>query len=133
MEGEVQSGPAQQHPSEFEDGSSERSDLHNDEEVPLREVTAGVEDDDDCEPSILGEEPQVEQLYEDPHEEVQEVGSKRLAIKVPIQPTDEERREHEISHIPYRSWCGDCVRGKALPRHTEGIVKVRKRKSSGAL
>ena len=137
MEGEVPSGPAQQHPSEFEDGSSERSDLHNDEEVPLREVTAGVEDDDDCEPSILGEEPQVEQLYEDPHEEVQEVGSKRLAIKVPIQPTDEERREHEISHIPYRSWCGDCVRGKGLTsahrRHSQGEEEKEQRRPLIAL
>ena len=27
-------------------------------------------------------------------------------------PTDAERRAHEIHHMPYRSWCEYCVRGR---------------------
>ena len=30
----------------------------------------------------------------------------------PGQPTAEERRLHDLTHLPYRSWCRDCVRGR---------------------
>ena len=33
--------------------------------------------------------------------------------RVPYQPSIEERRRHEVTHWPYRSWCKDCVAGKA--------------------
>ena len=29
------------------------------------------------------------------------------------QPSAEERRIHELTHIPYRPWCNACVRGRA--------------------
>ena len=32
--------------------------------------------------------------------------------KDPGQPTLEEKRIHEITHLPYRSWCADCVAGR---------------------
>ena len=32
-------------------------------------------------------------------------------ISSPTQPTEQMIREHEISHLPYRSWCPSCVRG----------------------
>ena len=28
-------------------------------------------------------------------------------------PSAEEIRRHMISHVPYRSWCEHCIRGKA--------------------
>ena len=31
----------------------------------------------------------------------------------PNPPSKQERLEHEISHLPYRTWCPHCVRGKA--------------------
>ena len=31
----------------------------------------------------------------------------------PGQPTRMEEEEHSMSHLPYRSWCQHCVRGKA--------------------
>ena len=31
----------------------------------------------------------------------------------PREPIRQERMEHEITHLPYRSWCPHCVRGKA--------------------
>ena len=35
----------------------------------------------------------------------------------PEEPSAEERREHELTHLPYRSWCKHCVggRGKEAP------------------
>ena len=37
---------------------------------------------------------------------------KRVA-RDPGAPTQSERDEHCIDHWPYRSWCEDCVRGRA--------------------
>ena len=35
----------------------------------------------------------------------------------PREPSEEERTEHEMTHLPYRSWCKHCVggRGKDAP------------------
>ena len=30
----------------------------------------------------------------------------------PKEPTQQEREEHEATHLPYRSWCKHCVRGR---------------------
>ncbi|CAJ1377485.1 unnamed protein product [Effrenium voratum] len=67
---------------------------------------------EDAEPGIfeLGEE-QGDLPEEMLHEEFEEVGE-RLGQRSPIKPTADEVRQHNISHIPYRSWCGHCVRGK---------------------
>ena len=31
----------------------------------------------------------------------------------PIEPTDSERKSHELTHLPFRSWCRFCVAGRA--------------------
>ena len=33
--------------------------------------------------------------------------------KLKSQPSKEEVEEHELTHMPYRSWCAHCIRGKA--------------------
>ena len=39
--------------------------------------------------------------------------SARMVKKLdPKMPTVEERREHELTHLPYRSWCRHCVKGR---------------------
>ena len=30
----------------------------------------------------------------------------------PGEPTAKERAEHEVTHLPYRSWCKQCVMGR---------------------
>ena len=45
-----------------------------------------------------------------------------IAIKAPYQPTQKEIDDHNPTHLPYRSWCRHCVRGrgKSLPhRHLD--------------
>ena len=33
-------------------------------------------------------------------------------LPAPYIPTRQEKLEHEVTHVPYRSWCDHCVRGK---------------------
>ena len=51
---------------------------------------------------------------EDPLED--EEGDAAKVRRVPKGPTQREREEHEATHIPYRSWCKHCVRGRAPNR-----------------
>jgi len=37
---------------------------------------------------------------------------KTIKMNDPHEPTPEERKEHEKTHLPYRSWCPHCVRGR---------------------
>ena len=34
------------------------------------------------------------------------------ARRPPKEPTELERIKHEATHIPYRSWCQHCIRGR---------------------
>ena len=33
--------------------------------------------------------------------------------KPPEGPTESEKREHEVTHMPFRSWCPACVQARA--------------------
>ena len=55
----------------------------------------------------------VDGLHEDGlHEEFEEK-TEKAGLPRPVQPTLREIEEHQIAHVPYRSWCAHCVRGKA--------------------
>ena len=47
-----------------------------------------------------------------PVEEIGEEARRATPMYVPRGPSDAERRAHEIHHMPYRSWCEYCVRGR---------------------
>ena len=54
---------------------------------------------------------------EEEHKEAEDQESdkgerKPKKINDPRQPTEEERRQHEMTHLPYRSWCRHCVKGR---------------------
>eukprot|EP00974_Lingulodinium_polyedra_P055473 5334657-Lingulodinium_polyedra.AAC.1 len=34
-------------------------------------------------------------------------------MREPKLPTEEERREHELCHLPFKPWCRLCIMGKA--------------------
>jgi len=44
-----------------------------------------------------------------------------MKMNDPKEPTPEERLEHEKTHLPYRSWCQHCVkgRGKEMPHRRQ--------------
>ena len=68
-----------------------------------------LEDDEDA-----GEEEGEEVIRGEEHEEC----GKRDTVKVkdPMKPSAEEVAEHGKSHLPFRSWCRHCVRGRAKNR-----------------
>ena len=41
-----------------------------------------------------------------------EEGRQPVALKTPVQVTQAERDEHELTHTPFRAWCAHCVRGR---------------------
>ena len=43
----------------------------------------------------------------------EEEASRVKLYPAPGEPTEQERRAHEVTHMPYRSWCKHCVFGKA--------------------
>ena len=39
------------------------------------------------------------------------------AVRVPVTPyvpTEKERREHNVTHYPHRTWCDTCMRGRGI-------------------
>ena len=55
------------------------------------------------------------ELEEDEEDEVQ-VGGERVAQKMidPKLPSKEEVEKHMVTHLPFRNWCRDCVRGRGI-------------------
>ena len=51
-----------------------------------------------------------EQLEEDEEENHQAI--KARGVTTPKQPTEQEIIEHNLTHMPFRSWCPICVQGK---------------------
>ena len=49
-------------------------------------------------------------------EDSEEEGRKPAGLRAPKVVSKEEREEHERTHIPYRSWCRACVRGRCRKR-----------------
>ena len=39
---------------------------------------------------------------------------KREVVKLanPVEPSQAEKEEHEMTHLPFRNWCRHCVRGR---------------------
>ena len=55
-----------------------------------------------------------DQQHGDVEDCLESVNPLKVALPDPREPTMEERREHNVTHIPFRSWCKHCVRGKSL-------------------
>ena len=53
-------------------------------------------------------------LSEEKEEETETGGEERGVVKTldPRQPSEEERRTHNLTHLPYRNWCERCVKGR---------------------
>ena len=64
----------------------------------------------------------------DENEEEERTSHEGVAPKVardPGQPTAQERLAHEVTHVPYRSWCQHCVRGRAKGRQRRKLQSQR--------
>ena len=57
-------------------------------------------------------------------EEDGEEGAGQRRLPCPRSPTQQEKEEHEVSHMPYRSWCEACVRGRGrADRRPRGVAE----------
>ena len=48
----------------------------------------------------------------EPPEEERQEGRSVKGMRGPVKPTKQEKEDHERDHIPFRSWCAHCMRGK---------------------
>ena len=48
----------------------------------------------------------------EPEDEIENGSRKVKKVQGPREPSEEERIEHEMTHLPYRNWCRHCVRGR---------------------
>jgi len=58
----------------------------------------------------MADEP--EEIDEDMEEETPQEARPPKALADPRKPTLAEVQAHNLTHLPYRSWCPHCVRGK---------------------
>ena len=68
------------------------------------------------------------------HELAEPLGEDRTAQKprtfsVPVAPSPEEVLLHNLTHLPFRSWCSTCVKTKsreslALPSSTQPVIQL---------
>ena len=52
-------------------------------------------------------------IDEGKRDDEEEYGERRPRKKLyPREPSQEERQEHEMTHVPFRNWCRHCVKGR---------------------
>ena len=65
---------------------------------------------------------QSQQFLEESNPDIPEMSAQRpKGLYVPKQPTADEIREHELTHLPFRSWCEICVRSKSKQNQSRAI------------
>ena len=71
------------------------------------------EDGGDNEEETEGKKPKVDEDSGDSEEGIE--GRKPKVMKTPVKPSKDEIEAHDASgHVPYRSWCPHCVRGRGV-------------------
>ena len=88
-------------------GFLEARDTQDQGRVSVRPMSMASEPDQAKE-NAEGDEEEEERESEEEEEE----GRTPKGVRAPTGPTKAEREEHERCHIPYRSWCRYCVRGR---------------------
>ena len=74
---------------------------------PSHELFANEDDDrEDSERDVVFES----------QEKAEDEAQKAVGIRDPGAPTSAEVAEHELTHLPHRSWCVACVSGRARDR-----------------
>lgn len=111
-----------------QDGEAARAKDMSDDDMPGWKNDSGDEEDHRrwCEKVIpkrslkhaggIGDEPSPDDLASTTAGETQteaEEGRCLVIRKSPKMPTKAEREAHEATHIPFRSWCEDCVKSRA--------------------
>ena len=82
---------------------------------PSCEVQSGEEEvrEESARGEALGAVPNTELSYEPQGEEE---AQRAVGVTCPGKPTPKEIAEHELTHLPHRSWCAACVGGRSRDR-----------------
>ena len=48
----------------------------------------------------------------DDEDDTVQAANKAKGVRAPKQPTEQKRKEPELTHLPYRNWCAICVKSK---------------------
>ena len=59
--------------------------------------------------------------YYYPTDDFESSGGVRLpkSLSCPIEVSDVDRQQHELTHFPFRSWCSLCVQSKSRQDHSK--------------
>ena len=62
------------------------------------------------------------------HDEQEEFGNRKVVRKHdPRQPSEREREEHEMMHLPFRSWCRHCLMERGREEDCRKRMEERRR------
>ena len=108
-------------------------DVDSDEDISDEEYAGWLFGPDEADrPEKAQESSEVKEEEALPEEDEEAV--KARSAPQPRLPTAEERRLHDLTHIPFRSWCEHCQRGKANSRgHRRNQRQKVKRSCDGGL
>ena len=86
-----------------------------------RQHTRLIEDEWTTQPAKTSDKPwtgwtNFEEHQEFPTQLEQQQGIRAKAVQAPKQPTPQEILEHNVTHLPYRSWCPICVQSRGRPK-----------------
>ena len=70
---------------------------------------AGRADDQQVEESVLPDNGAEAQVDVEDEGNASAEGVQRCELPSPYMPTISEVRQHKMTHLPYRSWCDECV------------------------
>ena len=85
--------------------------------------------DQDAEERAQEEQEAEARMKEGDEEGEQEEAQIAKAARTPATPSKEEVSEHMITHLPYRSWCAHCVKGKAKSKAHRMRIEDRRNKT----
>ena len=106
---------------------SEQSSVRPPVEGNLNDMEAGGDEQDSSESGGRGRVNEQEEkemwdaAFGEEEEEEREIdmedsskeGMRARVVRAGHAPTDREVEEHVVNHLPFRSWCRHCVKGKA--------------------
>ena len=91
--------------------SSQVASASTDEVIEQVAVINDAKGQDTFNDDVLNNEQEAATMPEPGDQETQEARAAK-AQPAPYTPSPEEIANHNMTHIPYRSWCPQCVRGK---------------------
>jgi len=82
-------------------------------------------EDDESEKESKGKSDEIDRESDNEDDDIkaEEEGVKHKEVRPPGEPSKSEVEHHEMTHIPYRSWCAHCVRGRGKSAHHPSKTK----------